>query len=222
MPGAISGTIAGVTPTPLGRAPVTVPRLEASFARTGTARDHVSVVLASGRSLEWSWPTRGDDLPHDLAHFAVESAFRLTCGFWGLLASGVDLAIVNRAAEHAAPAAGSGLDRVALGHLLQAEALVNVLAPAWNAPKVDDQKATGLVLGACARLHLPCPAHTDVATVGRARHLVRSFEQRWSAIDGSGRITVAFPLPEPAPEAPAAAAPRPERAAAPRATPAHT
>lgn len=222
MPGAISGTIAGVTSTPPGRAPVTVPRLEASFARTGTARDHVSVVLASGRSLEWSWPTRGDDLPHDLAHLAVESAFRLTCGFWGLLASGVDLATVNRAAEHAAPAAGSGLDRVALGHLLQAEALVNVLAPAWNAPRVDDRKATGLVLGACARLHLPCPEHTDVATVGRARHLVRCFEQRWRAIDGSGQFTVAFPLPEPEPEAPPVATPRPERAAAPRANHAHT
>ena len=38
-----------MTSTPPGRAPVTVPRLEASFARTGTARDHVHVVLASGR-----------------------------------------------------------------------------------------------------------------------------------------------------------------------------
>jgi hypothetical protein len=195
-----------------------VPPLEATFARTGSARDHVTVVLATGRSLEWSWPTRGDALPHDLAHVAVESAFGLTRGFWGLLASGVELATVNRAADHAAPAAGSGLDRVALGHLQQAEVLVNVLAPTWAAPEVDDRTATGLILGACARLRIPCPDHTHVTIVARAREQVAGLAQQWAAIDGSGQITVVFPLPD-SPSVPPAEAPR---AASPHASHAHS
>jgi len=204
-----------VTTTPTSTGPTAAPPLVASFTRTGALRDEVLVVLADGRSFRWSWPSGGDALPHDLAHLAVESAFRLERGFWGLIAAGIDHAALSRPADHAAPGAGSGLDNAALAHLQQAESIVSVLAPTWSAPAIDDRTAVGVLLGAFARQQAPPARQTNLATVQRARHLLAWCTDRWQSLAPGGHLTVAFPLVEQVPEASATATDRAAGTAAP-------
>jgi len=69
--------------------------LEVSFVRRRGNRDRVYVHRSDGTALDWSFPTYGDGLPHDLCHLVVEDELGLSEGFWGLIDQGVDVGLVD-------------------------------------------------------------------------------------------------------------------------------
>jgi hypothetical protein len=72
----------------------------------------------------------GRDLPHDLAHFVVEEALGLECGFWGLLAKGATFKSVP-GRRRTQP--GRHVIRAHRALLDGAEGLVNAHVNAWRA-----------------------------------------------------------------------------------------
>ena len=67
--------------------------------RVPGARDRIYLRRSDGTEVSWEFATYGDNVPHDLVHLVVESAFGLRRGFWGLVDSGVDPARVNAIAN---------------------------------------------------------------------------------------------------------------------------
>jgi hypothetical protein len=87
-------------------------------ARPRKRKPFVGSTMASGR-----------DLPHDLAHFVVEEAVGLECGFWGLLAKGASFASV---AARRPTRPGRELIRAHRAELAHAEDVVNAHLKAWR------------------------------------------------------------------------------------------
>lgn len=79
----------------------------------------------------------GRDLPHDLAHFVVEGALGLECGFWGLLAKGATFKSVP-GRRRTQP--GREIIRAHHSSLEGAEGLVNVHVRAWRAGRATPVK----------------------------------------------------------------------------------
>jgi hypothetical protein len=101
-----------------------VTSIRISAVRTGDDRDRVYVNRDDGSEVSWSWIRDEVALPHDLAHWVVETGARLTHGFWGLVADGLDPARVNKMADRIASGVTlrdmSGRDTT---ELIQAESL---------------------------------------------------------------------------------------------------
>jgi hypothetical protein len=53
-------------------------------------RNKYFVTLDNSSQMSWDWPSEGDALPHDLCHYAMEKAYGLKFGVYGLMALGVD------------------------------------------------------------------------------------------------------------------------------------
>ena len=162
--------------------------LRARFVRIAGQKDRVYVVRPDGSEVSWSFPTYGDQLPHDLVHLIVESAAGLAAGFWGRVAAGVDPARVNALANAAAGKletkyAGFGGD---LGELLIAEALA---AYPWRAG-ADERAAWAEHAG--AGIDPP-----DDALVLRVAELLDAQTGRWRTLVPKGVIEAVFDPSDP-------------------------
>src|SRR5580704_11867394 len=69
--------------------------MEVSFVRHRERRDRVYVNRSDGSSTGWDFPSYGDRLPHDLCHLVVEEGLGIVEGFWGLVARGVEVTLVD-------------------------------------------------------------------------------------------------------------------------------
>ena len=99
--------------------------MRVSFVR-GERRDRIYVLRDDGSEASWSFPSYGAGMPHDLRHFAVESALPLPDGIFGHIARGADLEALNRAANAARgdlTQKYAGFDH--LSGVLRSEALAN-------------------------------------------------------------------------------------------------
>jgi hypothetical protein len=104
--------------------------LTVSFVRHRERRDRVYVTRPDGSSTGWDFPSYGDRLPHDLCHLVVEETLGIVDGFWGLVAQGVEVSLVDDQAtlvrDGKPVAQEAGID---LSGLMAAEALVALLGP---------------------------------------------------------------------------------------------
>jgi hypothetical protein len=104
--------------------------MEVTFVRVPGARDRIYVRRSDGREVSWEFATYGDNVPHDLVHLVVESAFGLWRGFWGLVDSGIDPVRVNAMANRK-----GGADKYAAFGPDQREILLaEALAAAFSQP----------------------------------------------------------------------------------------
>lgn len=69
------------------------------FVRIAGEADRIYVKRSDGSETSWSFPTFGDEIPHDMMHLVVETFFSLRNGFWGRVDAGVDPARVNQMAN---------------------------------------------------------------------------------------------------------------------------
>jgi hypothetical protein len=69
--------------------------MEVTFVRHRERRDRVYVTRGDTTSAAWDFPSYGDMLPHDLCHLVVEDALGIAGGFWGLVARGVEVALID-------------------------------------------------------------------------------------------------------------------------------
>jgi len=126
------------------------------------------------RRFRGSTMASGRDLPHDLAHFVVERALALECGFWGLLAKGATFKSVpgRRPTQP-----GRQVIRAHRASLDDAERRVNTHVKAWRAGAVTPAGAAldamlarwrSLAVGEELRLEWPVRTGQGRRTQGRA------------------------------------------------------
>jgi hypothetical protein len=177
--------------------------LEATFVRRRGHRDRVYVVRSDQTTTGWDFPTYGDGLPHDLCHLVVEDALGLTCGFWGLVDRGVEVALIDNETtlvRNATPLVEiPGFDFSGLTEAEEAVALlaspfigvddsgplavVRVGASGPQAPPVND-------LGPLLGFSVPASATTVVTTAITER--LGALGEQWRCLEDGGAITVTF------------------------------
>ena len=104
------------------------------FVRIAGEKDRVYVRRSDGSETSWTFPTFGNEVPHDMVHLVVEKHFRLRQGFWGRVDRGVDPKVINEQANRKGGKdkyAGFGED---LSELYLAETLA-ALASGYRDPK---------------------------------------------------------------------------------------
>ena len=81
-------------------------------------------------------------LPHDLAHFAIESALQLSNGFWGSVAAGAVLPNMTHITGRRKPRAGersTAVLKTNAAHLSEAEVLVRIFNAAFEHKQSDGE-----------------------------------------------------------------------------------
>jgi hypothetical protein len=164
--------------------------LDVSFVRTAGAHDRVYVHRANGTATGWSFPSYGDQLPHDLVHLVVESSFGVKQGFWGRVAASADPARVNADANRR-----GGKDKYAafgedLRELYLAEALAN--ARWWDSNATDEDRQDDIARE-CARSSVPVPATVTLAAVRGVREELDRLRERWRGLAAKGTLRASFP-----------------------------
>lgn len=182
--------------------------LEVSFVRRRGQRDRVYVHRDDGTELDWSFPTYGDNLPHDLCHLVVEDGLGLTEGFWGLVDQGVVVGLVNNEAtllRDGIPLVDHpGVD---FSGLVEAEGAVAVLgSPTVEVDRVADgeialarvpadraARADGGASERAARVGVTLPASATPEAVAMIGARLDELVEGWRALADGGAITLTFP-----------------------------
>jgi hypothetical protein len=144
-------------------------------------RTHVYVTRDDGSELDWSWPS-GGGLPHDLAHYVVESGLGMRFGFWGLVADGVDFSSYGKP---------RGLEGRDVTELNQAEGAVAAATIRLTVPEVD---AAAYLVECCEKASTPVP-DIDAAMLDRLTEACRQADERWRALAPGESLTVEWPQP---------------------------
>jgi hypothetical protein len=175
--------------------------LTVSFVRHRGKRDHVYVTRQDGSSCDWAFPTYGDQLPHDLCHLVTEEMLAIPNGFWGLVAQGMEVSLVN---EQGTPTKDGrtladhfGFD---FSDLVRAEEAVALLAPIGMqfdqvgalavAHQPTAERATESHVAAQLGFTLPPGCSTEAATATRER--LGELREQWRELDDGGAITLRF------------------------------
>jgi len=158
------------------------------FVRTAGERDRIYVIRSNGSQLNWSFPTYGNGLPHDLVHLVVEACFGLRFGFWGRVDAGADPRLINADANRTGGKekyAAFGPEQTEL-HI--AEALAGA---AWWREGIAHQQLEETVAVQCRRLGVPVPDLSPEHTAQIWSTLAR-LTHRWGALLPKGSLNVTF------------------------------
>ena len=143
------------------------------FVRIAGEKDRIYVKRSDGTELSWTFPSFGNEIPHDMVHLVVEKYFGLREGFWGRVDRGVDPKIVNQQANREGGKdkyAGFGED---LSELYLAETLA-ALASGYRDPAKFPEGVT----------------ETSFADVDRELYDLRV---QWRSLLPKGTIELTFP-----------------------------
>ncbi len=177
--------------------------MQVSFVRHRGRRDRVHVTRGDGSSTAWDFPTYGDRLPHDLCHLVVEEALGLGAGFWGLVAGGVEVKLVDNQAT--LMRAGKPLMEQAgvdFSDLVRAEEAVALLGP--TGMHVDavgslavarfDAASTGAPDGAALRsgTGFDLPAGVTDEQVASVRRRLADLAEQWRRLGDGNAITLTY------------------------------
>jgi hypothetical protein len=151
--------------------------LEVTFVRHRERRDRIYVTRPDGTSLSWDFPSYGDRLPHDLVHLVVEDGLGIDHGFWGLVAGGVEVRLIDNQAtlvREGKPLVGQ--PGAEFTDLRRAEEAVTLFGP--TGPGTDE---------------VTLPAGVSPAAVASTRRRLRQLGLRWRGLGDGGAITLTFP-----------------------------
>jgi hypothetical protein len=160
-----------------------------AFVRTAGKPDRVYVQRTSGTEVSWSFPTFGNDLPHDLVHLVVEARFGVREGFWARVDAGVDVARINALANRQGGSgkyAGFGAD---LHDLYLAEVLAAV---PWALPDLDDEERYRAAERGCLGSEIELPPEVTVERIREVRETLDALRLRWRRLAPSGALNVSF------------------------------
>jgi hypothetical protein len=159
------------------------------FVRNQGQRDRVYVQRSNGSEVWWSFPSYGADLPHDLVHMVVESAFQIPDGFWGRVDAGVDPSRVNADANRIGGKgkyAGFGDD---LRGLYLAEALANLW---WSLAELSDEERFERLTGECRKQELAVPQSVGLEAIRNVRSRLDDLRARWRALGTEGTLELTW------------------------------
>lgn len=168
--------------------------MEAAFVRAQGKRDRIYVRRTDGSEVSWSFPTYGDELPHDLVHLVVESAFDILDGFWGRVDAGVDPERVNAEANRLGGAEKYKRFGREQEHLFLAEALTGV---PWGWGDVSDPDALEAVQKAYRELDLELPAAASLERVRDVIDILFRLRAQWRQLLPKGALHVTFTTSSP-------------------------
>jgi hypothetical protein len=181
--------------------------LEVTFVRHHGEWDHVHATRSDATTCEWSFPTYGDQLPHDLCHLVIEELLHIHNGFWGLVEQGMEVRLIDNQGvlvkddrpifEHPAFEASD---------LIRAEEAVALLAPIGmqvaqvGTLAVATRSETGSteqsqLAAEMSGLGLTLPAEATADTVALIRKRLLELQREWAALPDGGSITLDFTLP---------------------------
>jgi hypothetical protein len=169
--------------------------MRVSFVRTQGSPDRIYVQRSDGGETSWSFPTYGDEVPHDLVHLVVEAAFGLKRGIWARVDEGADLARINAQANRM----GGPNKYAALGEdqreLYLSEALAAV---PWLRPELSVGDPASSIREACARSGVDVPASLTPARMDEVRAKLSALRERWRKLVPKGALVLLFDpaLPE--------------------------
>jgi hypothetical protein len=164
-----------------------------SFVRKKDLPDHVYVVRSDGSRTQWSFPSYGAGLPHDLVHVAVESVLGLRRGFWGRVDAGVDPEQVNAEANRRGGRDKYGGFGADLTELLLAEALAGVH---WSLSldELSDDARLALIRESCTRMQITLPDRIDTSSVASVRALLGRLGACWQRLLPKGTLQLRFEI----------------------------
>ncbi len=164
--------------------------MEIRFIRMEGLRDRVSVRRPSGGETSWEAPTHGHLLPHDLVHAVVEAAFGVADGFWGRVATGMDVTLIKAEASRRG-GANTYADMGERRGLLIAEAFTT--AP-WFEPGVTPALLLERVLAKCARYGVEPPVNVTLARLEEVQGVLGRLEARWKQLGANGTLLLKLSL----------------------------
>lgn len=169
--------------------------MEITFVRTGGKHDRVYAKRSDGSETSWTFPTYGDEVPHDLVHLVVEAVFDLRDGIYAHVDRGVEMARVNEIANRLGGA--KKYERQGLGSpdILVSEALA---AGAWSFEDIADDFRVQKIADACVTYGVTSPPSLTAARVARARELLHQLRSRWSGLRAKEAIKLSFNPASPA------------------------
>lgn len=153
--------------------------MEARFVRSDHDRYLTRVRRDDGVTLEIRGFSRARGLPHDLAHFVVESELDLPFGFWGCVAAGAQFGAVfaGRRPPHGRERSKAVLKQAGQ-RLTEAEVLVGVLT---HAAGTDSERYWPTVRAKLDR-GWTILSPLDEQAVEEACRLLRQTAVRWSRL----------------------------------------
>lgn len=170
--------------------------MEITFTKAARRKYQVLVRRDDGVVLEVPSFDRPARLPHDVAHYVVESELCLGCGFWGLLAAGAlhpGVSVASgRLRPHAAEQSRAVL-KEAGQHPTEAEVLVSVMLGIAEAGVDEDWPEVSSRLNNAwqpRRSQRGPISHGDVQRVCRR---LREVECQWEALPVGECLTVRWP-----------------------------
>jgi hypothetical protein len=134
----------------------------------------------------------GRELPHDVAHFAVERALGLTHGFWGSVAAGAVFTsmthVSGRRRPHAADTS-KALKREHRADIGYAEQLV------WLVEQIAGQDDAAIRRLTARVFATQPPPYPQPAVLRSATLALRGVGQRWRALHPGGQLELTWPAP---------------------------
>ena len=163
--------------------------MRVSFVRTQGSPDRVYVRRSDGGETSWSFPTYGDQVPHDLVHLVVEAAFGVKRGLWARIDEGVDIDRINEQANRM----GGANKYAALGEdqreILLSEGLATL---PWLNPELSDGDPVISLRDLCARINLAMPPSITPARIDEVRAKLADLRAKWRALIPKGALVFLF------------------------------
>ena len=135
-------------------------------------------------------------LPHDLAHFVVERALGLACGFWGSISAGAvfgGMQVVPRRRTVGAAERSRKLMKYAGSQITEAEALVGTVVDIYQRRLDRDWPTARALLGGTWRPARPSrklPTQTEIRRICEA---LAEAEKRWLDLATGESLTLHWP-----------------------------
>ena len=165
--------------------------MEATFTRNDHGRYVTHVMRDDKVALEIRGFDRTGGLPHDLAHFVVESELGLQFGFWGCIAAGAEFdsarVVGGRRPPHASERSKTIL-KEAGQRLTEAEVLVGVLIAA---AQTDITRCWPVVRTRLER-GWTILSTLDEQAVERACEVLRETAKRWATVPVGGELRLSW------------------------------
>jgi hypothetical protein len=159
------------------------------FVRIAGQRDRIYVTRSNGTELGWDFPTLGAEIPHDMMHLVVETAFGLRNGFWGRVDSGVDPKKVNEMANRQGGPnkyAGFGDD---LSELYLAESLAGL---SWQVREMTPADRYAQFLTNCERQSVQPPDDVTADSLAAVEHRINELRVQWRDLLPKGTMELTF------------------------------
>jgi hypothetical protein len=177
--------------------------LQVTFVRRLGQRDRVHVTRADATTCDWSFPTYGDQLPHDLCHLVVEELLHISNGFWGLVEQGMEVRLIENQGTLVKDGRPifeqSAFDAT---DLIRAEEAVALLAPIGmqvgqvGSLAVVTRLESGLAerrpMESMPRLGFSLPADATDDSIALIRERLLELQCEWALLRDGGSITLLF------------------------------